>query len=500
MTRLAQAMVVLASEQLWPNILALVHWQKDAGGLGDLCIYYTDDPHRSADPARRFAAFCQRLYPPIRVHLPRRAGESSARGVLEQIAQWQEELPGRRWIIHATGGTKLMFAGAVQAAALPDTQVVYRELSGQWYRITHQDGGIVAVPLAVADTETDFLPVQPLIEVHYCPRPEARWEMVPAQRLPIAQLTQAGVALDWNWPKMFCHCGLRGDQPAGFLFEQFVAACLLELGIAQVALNARLTLGAGQCLQEIDILANHHGRLLIVDCKLRTAAEEGSRVEGFTSQVRQADTIRRQIGGSAAKFLLLRPGRFLSEAETQLAESFHLDVLSASQSLDFFRLLARFCDVPEPLPPELQSAQTALDAARHNGALEALGTSHWLPGATEPLRGILQVGSHLDKLMEQLRQDWIAYRIDDIVWIRGRTPHKVKANKLHQRLLQLLGTAMAPTGTVPLQALRCAKHGTTFTAALDVSRANAFAVLWERLKALQGKRIFEFDEKRPANG
>jgi len=32
-----QAMVVLASEQLWPNLHGLAHWMEHEGGLSDLC-------------------------------------------------------------------------------------------------------------------------------------------------------------------------------------------------------------------------------------------------------------------------------------------------------------------------------------------------------------------------------------------------------------------------------------------------------------------------------
>ena len=65
LARQPTAMVVLASEQLWPNLHGLVHWH---GGLRHLCIYHTDDRTRSVEPARRLEGLCARLYPGIRTH------------------------------------------------------------------------------------------------------------------------------------------------------------------------------------------------------------------------------------------------------------------------------------------------------------------------------------------------------------------------------------------------------------------------------------------------
>jgi len=50
-----QAMVVLASEQLWPSIQGLVFWHEKRGGLTHLFIYHTADEERSAGPARRLS-------------------------------------------------------------------------------------------------------------------------------------------------------------------------------------------------------------------------------------------------------------------------------------------------------------------------------------------------------------------------------------------------------------------------------------------------------------
>lgn len=51
------AMVILASEQLWPNIQGLVHWHRHEGGIEDLLIYYTGDGKPLAEKRRLDKAF-----------------------------------------------------------------------------------------------------------------------------------------------------------------------------------------------------------------------------------------------------------------------------------------------------------------------------------------------------------------------------------------------------------------------------------------------------------
>ena len=50
------ALVLLASEQLWPNIHSIEHWAK---GLRRVLIYHTPDQFKSAEPARKLAWFCK---------------------------------------------------------------------------------------------------------------------------------------------------------------------------------------------------------------------------------------------------------------------------------------------------------------------------------------------------------------------------------------------------------------------------------------------------------
>ncbi len=517
-----QAMVVLASEQLWPNIHGLVHWHRLEGGLSDLCIYHTEDEHRSRLPAQRLEQLCRKLYDKaIQIHFPDQSptapqediqsGSSPGGGipsekessglrsggpmkritpqaVREQIRRWQTSLPGRRWIINATGGNKLMFAGALECLSQPDTQVVYRELSEQeWYRIDQSADGVQVTPISIPAWETDEIPVELLLHTQWQPPQGGYWSSSKPEKLPIKKLVEAGLQNNWNWPATFAACGFKPKEQSGFLFEKFVAATLLELGVSNVVINAKLSGAQGQTLQEIDIIANYHGRLLIIDCKLRTNAKKGHRGEGLTSQIRQAFTTRQELGGLGAELLLLRPGKIFSEEEESLAAAYRLKTLDARKTLDFFRQIAQFCGHTEPLPSEFQAAQDRLDQAKQQGLLEALGCTQWAKKPfpdDSPLDVILPLGNHLEALMQDLRQDWIAYQIDTFVVFRGRLPSSIKCEeKLGKFFSQKLG--IVPT--------RCliSLEKTTFLVEVVLPRGKDVAALKAQLVKFQNRSLFE---------
>lgn len=434
-------MVVLSSEQLWPNILGLVHWHKHEGGVKDLCIYYTNDPVRSKQPAERFAAFASKVFPTIHVHLPESPGGTLPQDVLGQIVAWQKQLPPRRWIINATGGLKLMFYGAVQAKELPNTEVVYGELSGEWFRWRKTADGEQLESLSIDRSETDYIPVRYLVQAQSGVAFNRTWDCEKPEQLPVDELIQYGIETGWNWPQMFARIGRAKEVQAGFLFEKFVAAALLEMGIKEVDLNARLEEGNGQSVQEIDVIANYRGRILIFDCKLRVESEEGRRVEPLAVQIRQAAAIRRDIGGIGAKLLMIRPGRAFREQEKLLARELGVDILDSAATLNFFRELARFCGLPGALPESLQKAQDLLDGVKSQGCQEAFAKSSFLgtTSGAEPRRVVIRLESHLNKYMEETGQDWAVYQMGRYMYLYYKMPQAIPADACLKRWQEILG-------------------------------------------------------------
>jgi|GEM_PF-897505 len=434
-----QAMIVLASEQVWPNIEGIVYWHERAGGLTDLFIYYTDDQQKSAEPARRLKIFVERLYPrivkhpQIRIHLPDRPGPALPHEVFGRIHQWVNSLPDHHFIVNITGGTKLMTAGALAAMHLPRTTVVYRELSGHWFRIGLASEGQTTESFDLPSDICDHIPVELLVGAQYCPQGMS-WESSPVPRIPVDEMVGLGLRYDWNWNQVFRQCRLPCNEQAGKLFEQFVAGCVQALGIGEVRTNLVLKNDAGLAAQEVDIAASYHGRLYLVDCKLTSAEEGGAEEYGGVSrssttfQILQAESTRRCLGGLGAKMLLIRPSRDFSEIHRRLLSTLGLEAIGALDTPDFFRKLAKFFGVcPSSLPQPLAKAQEILDRAKFGeGILEFFIRR----GSGRPLTIPHHDPESFSTHIYRLDQDWMVYDQGESLRFQGLMPDELHGQDL----------------------------------------------------------------------
>lgn len=442
------AMVMLASEQLWPNLHGLVHWHDHAAGavLSDVCIYYTGNSDKSAAPAGRLERFCRRRYPEVAVHRPPVPGGLEPAEVAGRIAQWQAELPGRRWLVNATGGVKLMFAGALQCASLPDTTVVYRELSGDWFTLTLEDGRVVSRELDVSTGETDAIPVMQLIDAQW-EAAGASWTAGDPEPLDVLRLTQLGCEHNWRWEMVFPLAGHVADQPRGLLFERYVAAVLLELGVRNLKVNVKLQ--ADEPLEEIDLVANHGGRLLVFDCKLPGQAEEAvGRTPKLTEQIRTAEATQRSLGGLDARTLLIRPDREFSPSHRMLAEAYRLRVLDRPASGQLFARLAEFAAV-RVLPDSLRAAAAAVRAhCESNAAAGTFAVQRRCPRLRAAFGGssvVVNLDAQLQAERQTDGQDWVCYLLHNRLFLRARNPQRLQAAELQDQLRQRLGPAIGVT-------------------------------------------------------
>lgn len=475
---LPTAMIVLASEQLWPNLHGLVHWHRT---LRHLCIYHTAEERISAQPAQRLALLCRQHYPHIAVHLSGPQALLPA-AVAAQIQAWRHQFPDHLWLINASGGNKLMYAGVLRYVGCADTTVVYRELSGEWFTLLREGSqGIDVTTLDVPPYITDRLPVADLVRVQWQTPDTDIVFAPPPQAFPVAELTRVGMATGWEWREMFRRVGYARDAAGGLLFEQYIAAVFLALGVSNLACNVvRRSNQEKKDLQEIDLVANHGGGLLVVDCKLRSQEdEEEGAVEALTSQIRQATQTRRELGGLGARFLLVRPNRFFTEAERALAEQVGmLSVLDRQDAPHLFRRLADFARIKE-LPPALQEAEDVLQTAmahrtttlfsRESAAIRAVSEA-----SASPL--LLDLDYYR---RDYLRSDWLLYRLGGIVHCYGSNPTKLPAEEMLRRLTGLWGKF----GTIAAFALSNSRR--TYRFQLHVpqkQRAAFYAFLEERLR------------------
>ncbi|GIW78263.1 MAG: hypothetical protein KatS3mg105_0070 [Gemmatales bacterium] len=473
----SKAMIVLASEQLWPNIHGIVHWTKTGpnnDGLSDLFIYYTDDEKRSARPARSLKVLCDKQFPTIRVHLPPQPMPITPEAVHDQIRLWQKQHPNQRWIINATGGLKLMFAGITDLVGTDNTDVVYRELSGQWYRLLRQSGAIVSEPIDVSADETDSIPVLTLVKAHWLPAEGTDWTGDPPKRIDVLRLTDAALRKS-SWRDAFAYSGESNHEQDGFLFEKFIAVVLLELGVENLRINSKLTSASGQVQHEIDLVANYKGRLRLLDVKLRED-DDASGSGNITTQIRQAAATQKALGGLGAKILLVRPNREFTPDQRALAQAQGVDVLDRNDKWELFSCLARWLGIRQ-LPEPLQDGENRLRAASKSGQWCAFEQK---PRLVEELEespandgGLLEhTVVDLDAYNLALQQDWLAYLIDAVLHLRCRKPEHISAHRAEMCLRNFL----APFGQV-----------------VSLNRSNTGTTLWCEFRPSSGRRAALFD-------
>ncbi|MCS6977097.1 MAG: hypothetical protein NZM31_08845 [Gemmatales bacterium] len=378
-----------------------------------------------------------------------------------------------------------MFAGVLDCLDLPETEVVYRELRGdEWYRLTRGPDGVQTEPFDVPLDVTDDIPVEALVGCQWKPA-NGTWTTEKPHHLRVADLVRQARAHNWNWQEAFKACNLPSQDQLGVLFERFVAASLLALGIKQVARNCRLWVG-DKTLLEVDLVANHGGRLLIIDCKLRR--REDKRVEGITSQIRQAAEIRRRLGGLAAELLLLRPGMTLSEEERQIAESHGLKVLDASCTLQFFQHLWTFVGGTGGLPKEAAEAQAYLDVAAKEGDLEALAGSIRGPlgDSPVPIRTILDFDAILNDVRNFVAlqgQDWVVYKLQGAYVLCGYTEEKLSPQDLKAMVSKHFAIAK-------IKQIQRSNTGLSFWTTLEIPTKDDIEKLHDLLRSYTGKRLF----------
>jgi len=431
-------MVLLASEQLWPNIQSLVHWRDQ---LKCICIYYTDDQRRSKQPALRLKEFCEKYITDATIVMPDSPLGMQPADVTKQLREWMERFQGLTWILNATGGTKLMTAGVLRLTGEPGTMVVYKELTRGWFELLRDRDGraITAQPLNIPPCETDAVPVSTLLETFWGGE---GWQVdvgIPPRQLPVVDIIRVAAENQWNWRRAFeeCHIPLMvGKEQPGFLFEELVASILLEMGVRNVVCNVSRKSVQGGVVQEVDIVANHGGRLNIVDCKLRTWEDEvRGKEEKISSQLRQAAHTRRELGGLGARLLLLRPNRSLSETERQLAEACQLEVIDARECSTVITKLARFFAINQ-LNETLQRAEKIIEKAVRKSLVPRLGTTSPLIERCERASRTNHI-INLDLLSEDIAREggkqWVAYFCPpDLVFIRCKCAAEMTTDTIQQ--------------------------------------------------------------------
>ncbi|OQW96234.1 MAG: hypothetical protein BWK77_05780 [Verrucomicrobia bacterium A1] len=242
----------LASEQSWPQILAVAHYRPS-----ELVLLHSDDSERSAAPARRLKEFFERsgLMAPRSIRLETLSYNDF--GSVEQtLDALKLDLSG--CALHFTGGNKLMATAAFRWATRRGVPSFYIERNHDIVCFEPRDGDVVTHPREKLNVHlTDGL--DPLLLVR-C-------------QMAAGEIERDGQSLTWERGALRISGEADRDEKEGDRLEFETAETLLRLGVKIVRRSARLKVSSAggvssrRPVAEIDLLFNYAGRLWLVDCK-----------------------------------------------------------------------------------------------------------------------------------------------------------------------------------------------------------------------------------------
>lgn len=352
-------LILFAGEFLWPQLDAIAQW---ADVLEEVCIIAAHGDEGCGGPADRLKDFVPQFLPaavscvlgPICDDDP-----AEALAVIKSAAK-----PGRNWLVETSGGTRLMFAGALLAGEhLPNTRVIYRDAPGPWFELLPAGGTreLQGTNPAAADRFT----VESLIDVTWSDD-ERDARAVPASVEPEIQAAADATLAGADWRDAFRQAIRQlpgagaGDQAQGRLFERYVLSLVRGLGVQfdDVALSAVLFDGA-KAVQEVDVVVNSNGRLHVIDCKLR---DSGATLP-IGVQIREAFTTRYHLGDGADQYILLRPNETLEEEFRSLCQAYDIRVVD-KQVLEHESLVDALTRLIRPRPGAAPTGQVGPRAVR----------------------------------------------------------------------------------------------------------------------------------------
>lgn len=339
----------LAGRQLLPNVLASL-----ALGRRKLLrrnvVLHTAHPTESLNPASRlFELLAQD-------HSDRSTAErimietdEVLQSVVGELLELFDEFSGERWILHATGGNKMMSAAMLLLGADPRVHaVIYRDIRAGWRR--------VRLGASVSDAREDpidpedpvlgglmdqevTLELLPLAEVIRAQFAEAgsvkdfRHQAVPRHLDPVRWLDhvatrhQARFAGFQGWP--------QGPASEGAAFECWLARTLQVAGATQVIWNCKGRDPARNLVMETDVIAVRGNRIAVYDVKL-----EKPDVSGKSEQIRAARGTADALGGLAASAVMVRPNWPATPHIERFAEALGVDLIHRQRMQG---LLTRIC-------------------------------------------------------------------------------------------------------------------------------------------------------------
>lgn len=308
--------LLIASEQLWPNLLGLAALKARDGGIQSLTILYTNDQARSEEPSKRIAIVAKQIFPNTAVK--RVLTESTSQAVSTAVAAATAALPDSRWTFNCSGGTKTMFAGLLQQLETGQIEAFYLEVSGLWYSLHSEQKKLTCKNWSPGYQARVELPVRDLVNMQMTTLDGAELTAESPNEIDLRPLCQEGLDSNWNWAVIRSQFPqLTSQFGAGFAFESFFAALVQACGGCNIAKNLKLS--QGPTLFEFDLIVSTGQKLVLFDLKLTDEDKNP-----WIVQISRLAEDKRTLGGLGAEAILVRPNWSFKKELAGLAKAHQL--------------------------------------------------------------------------------------------------------------------------------------------------------------------------------
>ncbi len=247
-----------------------------------------------------------------------------------------------RWLVNFTGGNKIMFFALLTTLRPWVADWIYLEIGqDEWYRYRISTEGPLKVTTEKLerDNYADQVPAVQLLSAIS----SHNLSGAPAPDYDYNLLSKRLATNHWDFPAAWRECGhpakINQDADRGYLFEEFVASCLKGLGIDNVSINIKMSGTTGQAVQEVDIACIYNGRFLLLDVK------SGKDSLTPSERIRVASISARNLAGSAAQAVLIHPQLYYSKEMREWAKLLNVRIFDRSNRSRLADFLAQLVGV-----------------------------------------------------------------------------------------------------------------------------------------------------------
>jgi hypothetical protein len=369
-------MLHLAGRQIVPNAQATLAAAR-ARLLRRLVVLHSDNERESAGPARQFFQLLTALgdlMEPVRPELGE--VEESALAVYHTALEILEEPLEHRWVLHASGGTKLMSTGLMLLARHPRVAaVVYRDLHRGWFRFRlNAQGQPEDQAISAGCPELGWL-LQEQVRVSSWPLIDVLQSQLGAEGAQAKSRALPSKVQAFDWLDYGCkRPGFFHQFPAvarlgleeGNAFEALLALMLKEAGCEQVLWGVEFEAEDGSKLLESDVVACHGDQIVLFDVKIQRG---GSWAREKSGQIRNASKTAEALGGLSAKAVLVRPNWPASPSVGEIANALRVPLIRRTEVGTLLDEMLKPLRLANAQTPALQACRQRLEQhARRAGA------------------------------------------------------------------------------------------------------------------------------------